>query len=119
MTDAERTSMLAAAASHGRSTSTEQLPQPMPEYVERERGGSVGRWLIAVATLAVLTVVVTIAINMIGGAPRDVQVPDVKGQASADAIAALQNAGFKTRTQQADSVRPTTSSTPTPTPTPR
>ena len=72
----------------------------MPEYVERERGGSVGRWLIAVAALAVLTVVVTIAINMIGGAPRDVQVPDVKGQASADAIAALQNAGFKTRTQQ-------------------
>ncbi len=100
LTDAERRSMLAAAPSHGRSPSTEQLPQPMPEYVERERGGSVGRWLIAVAALAVLTVVVTIAINMIGGDPRDVQVPDVKGQASADAIAALQNAGFKTRTQQ-------------------
>ena len=40
-------------------------------------GGSVGRWVIAVAVLAVLTVVVTIAINMIGGSPRDVQVPDV------------------------------------------
>ena len=59
-----------------------------------------GRWLIAVAVLAVLTVVVTIAINMFGGNPRDVQVPDVRGQASADAIAALQNRGFKTRTQQ-------------------
>jgi eukaryotic-like serine/threonine-protein kinase len=48
----------------------------------------------------VLTVVVTVAINMIGGSPRDVQVPDVAGQSSADAIAALQNRGFKTRTQQ-------------------
>ena len=50
--------------------------------------------------LAVLTVVVTLAINLFGGSPRDVQVPDVRGQASADAIAALQNRGFKTRTQQ-------------------
>jgi eukaryotic-like serine/threonine-protein kinase len=31
---------------------------------------------------------------------RNVQVPDVRGQVSADAIAALQNRGFKTRTQQ-------------------
>ena len=31
---------------------------------------------------------------------RNVQVPDVRNQASADAIAALQNHGFKTRTQQ-------------------
>ena len=49
--------------------------------------------------LAVLTVVVTIAINMIGSNPRDLQVPDVSGQASADAVVALQNRGFKTRTQ--------------------
>ena len=53
-----------------------------------------------VAVLAVLTVVVTIAINTFGGYTRDVQVPDVKGQVSADAIATLQNRGFKTRTQQ-------------------
>ena len=38
--------------------------------------------------------------NTFGGNPRKVQVPDVRGQASADAIAALQNRGFKTRTQQ-------------------
>ena len=57
-----------------------------------------GRWLIAVAVLAVLTVVVTIAINMIGGGSRAVQVPDVRGQSSDDAVVALQNAGFKTRT---------------------
>ena len=56
-------------------------------YIETERRGSVGRWLIAVAVLAVLTVVVTIAINMFGGSTRDVQVPDVSGQVSADAIA--------------------------------
>ena len=68
-------------------------------YAEREREQSIGRWLIAVAVLAVLTVVVTLAINMIGGNTRDVQVPDVSGQASADAVVALQNAGFKTRTQ--------------------
>jgi serine/threonine-protein kinase len=45
-------------------------------------------------------VVVTVGINMFGGGTRDVQVPDVRGQASADAIAELQNRGFKTRTQQ-------------------
>ena len=100
LTDAERSSLLASTPSHDRTPLTDQLPPQEPDFVERERGGSVGRWLIAVAALAVLTVVVTIAINMIGGDPRDVQVPDVRGQASADAIAALQNRGFRTRTQQ-------------------
>jgi serine/threonine-protein kinase len=100
LTDAERTSMLAATGSSDRTPPTEQMPRQQPEYVDRERGASVGRWLIAVAVLAVLTVVVTIAINMIGADPRSVQVPEVKGLASADAIAALQNRGFKTRTQQ-------------------
>ncbi len=100
LTDAERSSLLASTPSHDRTPLTDQLPPQEPDFIERERGGSVGRWLIAVAALAVLTVVVTIAINMIGGDPRDVQVPDVRGQASADAIAALQNRGFRTRTQQ-------------------
>ena len=50
--------------------------------------------------LAVLTVVVTVAINMFGGSTRDVQVPDVRGQLENDAIAVLQNAGFKTTTQR-------------------
>ena len=100
LTDAERTSMLAATGPAGRTPPTEQLPAHQTGYGERERGQSVGRWLIAVAVLAVLTVVVTIAINMIGGDTRGVQVPDVAGQQSADAVVALQNAGFKTRTQQ-------------------
>ena len=56
------------------------MARPQPRYIERdEKRGSVGRWLIAVAVLAVLTVVVTIAINMFGGGTRDVQVPDVTG----------------------------------------
>ncbi len=99
LTDAERTSLLASAGPTDRTPPTEQLSSHTA-YAERDRGQSVGRWLIAVAALAVLTVVVTIAINMIGGNTRDVQVPDVRGQASADAVVALQNAGFKTRTQQ-------------------
>ena len=66
-----------------RTPPTEHLPRPGRAYAERDRGQSVGRWLIAVAVLAVLTVVVTVAINMIGGNPRDVQVPDVRGPGAA------------------------------------
>lgn len=96
-TDAERTSLL--SSSH-RSEPVDPAGPHQPRYVERERSGSLGRWLIAVAVLAVLTVVVTIGINMFGGETRDVQVPDVKGLPSADAIATLQNRGFSIRTQQ-------------------
>ena len=42
----------------------------------------------------------TIAINTFGGETREVQVPDVQGQVSADAVATLQNHGFRTHTQQ-------------------
>jgi eukaryotic-like serine/threonine-protein kinase len=102
LTDAERTSLLASTGPmHHQSSVTEQLPtHQAADYGRRDRGGSVGRWAIAVAALVVLTVVVTIAINMIGGNTRQVQVPDVSNQLSADAVVALQNAGFKTRTQQ-------------------
>ncbi len=100
LTDAERTSLLASTGPMHHTPMTEQTSAHRPAYGERERGQSVGRWLIAVAALAVLTVVVTIAINMMGDNTRDVQVPDVRNQVSADAVVALQNAGFKTRTQQ-------------------
>jgi eukaryotic-like serine/threonine-protein kinase len=108
LTDAERTSLLAATPSGGqRGQQTEPLARQQNGYGDRAGAGSVGRWLIAVAVLAVLTVAVTVAINMIGGNPRDVQVPDVSGQPSADATAALQNRGFKIRTQQKpDSIVP-------------
>lgn len=101
LTDADRRSIMTAPQHPDRTPATEQFaPPPPPSYTDRDRGGSVGRWLIAVAALAVLTVVVTVAINMFSGDPRAVQVPDVRGQAQADAIATLQNRGFKTRTQQ-------------------
>jgi serine/threonine-protein kinase len=97
-TDAERSSLLSAPSHDHRTEQIDSVVRAQPQYIERERRGSVGRWLMAVAVLAVLTVVVTIAINMFGNGTRDVQVPDVRGQASADAIAELQNRGFKTRT---------------------
>ncbi|MGH3556817.1 MAG: PASTA domain-containing protein, partial [Mycobacterium sp.] len=101
LTDADRKSLLASAhPSDSAGPQTDPLPRQELDFT-RDRGtGSVSRWLIAVAALAVLTVVVTIVINTFGGGMRNVQVPDVRGQASADAIAVLQNRGFKTRTQQ-------------------
>jgi eukaryotic-like serine/threonine-protein kinase len=100
-TDAERTSLLSSTPSQHRTDPIDTVERPQSGYPDKdERGGSVGRWLIAVAVLAVLTVVVTVAINMFGGSTRDVQVPDVKGQLENDAIATLQNAGFKTTTQR-------------------
>jgi eukaryotic-like serine/threonine-protein kinase len=99
-TDAERTSLLASTGPMDRTPPTEQLAAHQRGYGDRDRGRSVGRWLVAVAVLAVLTVVVTIAINMVGGNTRAVAVPDVRGQASADAVVALQNAGFRTKTEQ-------------------
>ncbi|HZE65329.1 MAG TPA: Stk1 family PASTA domain-containing Ser/Thr kinase, partial [Sporichthyaceae bacterium] len=65
-TDAERTSLLSSPPpSRGRAQPTEHIPTHPAGYVEPQRGGSIGRWLIAVAILAVLTVVVTVAINMV------------------------------------------------------
>ncbi|MGX9788748.1 Stk1 family PASTA domain-containing Ser/Thr kinase [Mycobacterium sp. MMS18-G62] len=99
-TDAERTSLLASTPSQYRTEPIDPEPGRGPGYDDKERGGSVGRWLIAVAVLAVLTVAVTVAINMFGGNTHDVQVPDVHGQSRDEAIATLQNAGFKTKTNQ-------------------
>ncbi|CAM2976903.1 serine/threonine protein kinase [Mycobacterium intermedium] len=99
LTGAERRSLLSSPP-HG-SPRTDPLPRQVFDDTDRDRPmGSVGRWAAAVAILAVLTIVVFIAINTFGGKTRSVQVPDVRGQASADAIAALQNRGFKIRTQQ-------------------
>jgi serine/threonine-protein kinase len=98
---AERTSMLNAPVAPSRGDDTDEIPRP-GSIVESDRaaGGSIGRWLIAVAILAILTVVVTIGINMVSGSPRDVQIPDVRGQSQQDAVAALQNKGFKIHTNQ-------------------
>ncbi|MGB8390853.1 Stk1 family PASTA domain-containing Ser/Thr kinase [Mycobacterium sp.] len=108
LTDAERTSLLSPTAGSVGSSRTDPLPRQALDDTDRDAsGGSVGRWIVAVAVLAVLTIVVVIAFNTFGGATRDVQVPDMRGQVSADAVAALQNRGFKTRTlQKPDSTIP-------------
>jgi eukaryotic-like serine/threonine-protein kinase len=107
LTDAERSSLLSAAAPNFTGPRTDPLPRQRFDDTDRDRGGSIGRWVVAVAVLAVLTIAVVIGFNTFGGSTRDIQVPDVRGQVSADAIAALQNRGFKTRTlQKPDSTIP-------------
>jgi beta-lactam-binding protein with PASTA domain/predicted Ser/Thr protein kinase len=98
LTSAERTVMMAS----GRPHRGDGGPVPVAyDYSDTDGArGSVRKWLVALAILTVLTVVVTVAITMVGGKVRAVQVPDVRGQLSADAIAQLQNKGFKIRTQQ-------------------
>ncbi|ULL08836.1 serine/threonine protein kinase [Mycobacterium liflandii] len=99
LTGAERRSLTASSPSSPAAPRTDPLPRKTLDDTDRDRSTpSVGRWVAVVAVLAVLTIVVTIAINTFGGNTRNVQVPNVRGQASADAIAALQNRGFKTRT---------------------
>ncbi len=100
LTDAERTSLLSAAPSHDRTERIASVGSYQPGYGDRRRRGWAARSLMAMAILAVLTVVVTIAIGTFGGTTRDLAVPDVKGQVSDDAIAALQNLGFKTTVQR-------------------
>lgn len=67
-------------------------------------GRSTRRWLIAVAVLAVLIVAGALGINVVAGNSRDVAVPDVQGRTSADAVAVLENGGFKTRILQSADV---------------
>jgi eukaryotic-like serine/threonine-protein kinase len=105
-TDAERTSLLAHSGSNIVGPRTDPLPRQDDADGDRT-GGSIARWVVAVGVLAVLTIAVVIAFNTFGGTTRDVQVPDMRGQVSADAIATLQNRGFKTRTlQKPDSTIP-------------
>ncbi|WP_319446481.1 MULTISPECIES: Stk1 family PASTA domain-containing Ser/Thr kinase [unclassified Mycobacterium] len=79
-TDADRTNVLSSSLIH--------------RTVGRIDGGPTRRWLMAAALLAVLAVAVTVAVNVaIGNRQR---VPNVRGQAQADAQVSLQNLGFKT-----------------------
>lgn len=101
LTDAERTSLLAGGPAQeiAEDPDRQQL-RVTAETLDSRPRGSVLRWLAAVAVLGLLTGVVTIAVNLLGGNTRDVQVPDVAGKSSADAIAELQNRGFQVRPQQ-------------------
>ena len=96
LTEADRDTLM---AHDGSGPQTDPLPRQHLDFAT-ERPGSVGRWLIAAIVLAVLTVIVTVSINSFGGRTHQIQVPDVHGRASFDAIAELQNKGFKTRTEQ-------------------
>jgi len=102
LTEAERTSFMAPTP-RGRAAPTEHIATHRPPSDEPDRRASVGRWLIGVAILAILTVVVAVGINTIGANPRDQQVPDVANQTQDDAIAALQNRGFKITTREESS----------------
>ncbi len=62
-------------------------------------GRSIRRWLVAVAVLALLAVAVTVGMNTVDRR-GDVAVPDVRGRATAEAIALLQDAGFTTRLRE-------------------
>ncbi|MEO6792508.1 MAG: Stk1 family PASTA domain-containing Ser/Thr kinase [Mycobacterium sp.] len=106
LTMADRASMMAARPGDGGASHTGPAARHEVDFAH-ERPGSVGRWLIAAIVLAVLTVIVTVSINSFGGHTHQVQVPDLRARASVDAIAELQNKGFKTRTEQrADSEVP-------------
>jgi serine/threonine-protein kinase len=109
LTEAERTSVGSAQPGVGGGPHTDPLPRQQLSFDEAGRVGSVSRWLVAVVVLAVLTVITTVLINTntFGSSTHPLQVPDVRGKASVDAIAELQNKGFKTRTEQrADSTVP-------------
>lgn len=60
----------------------------------RRRVGGVGRWLVAAAILGVLTVVVTLVINVSVADPVPSRFP-TSVSVSADAIAALREQGFQ------------------------
>ena len=98
LTDADRATLMAGRGG-GNETHPDQRPRQDLDFLE-DRPGSVGRWLTAAIVLAVLTLVVTVSINSFNGRTHQVQVPDLHGRASFDAIAELQNKGFKTRTDQ-------------------
>lgn len=97
LTPDERTLMM--ASSRGPARADGSPPQGVYDYAPTPRR-SIGRWLVALAILSILTVVAAVAINLGGGMPREVSVPDVRGKISADAVAELQTKGFKVRTQQ-------------------
>jgi beta-lactam-binding protein with PASTA domain len=90
LTDADR-------LAHGTARSPESQP------------GSARLWLITVVVLAVLALVLGVGLTVVGGRRHAVRVPDVHGQTQQDAIATLQNRGFKIRgpIQQLDPSVPT------------
>ncbi|MGL5445092.1 MAG: Stk1 family PASTA domain-containing Ser/Thr kinase, partial [[Mycobacterium] stephanolepidis] len=100
LTDAERSSMLSTPSNTKAYPASGPQTNPLPSHYAEPRRNPLSRWLVGLAALVVLTVVVTFAIILGNGPSRDVQVPDVTGKSQADAVAALQNLGFKTKIQK-------------------
>jgi serine/threonine protein kinase len=81
-------------------TDADRLAHSSPESGAAGVSGasaSVRLWLITVAVLAVVAVAVGGGLTVIGNSRHVVRVPDVHGQTQQDAIATLQNHGFKIR----------------------
>src|ERR1700753_3259501 len=75
LTDADRSSLMSSPSGNA-APRTDPMPrQPLRDVGEERSAGSVGRWIVAVAALAVLTIVVVIAFNTFGGTARGGQVP--------------------------------------------
>ena len=89
-TDAERTHLLSSSAG-GRSQFNGVVGD------RRSGGGVVRRWLAVAAAVVVVAVTAVVLINAVGNKSHPVRVPDLHGQAPQDAIATLQNLGFKIR----------------------
>lgn len=100
LSEADRSSLWTAAPGAADSGShAAAVPRQQLDFADDRTIGSVGRWLLAVAVLAVLTVVITVVINTSSSSTHQVQVPNLRGKVSADAVAELQNRGFQTRSQ--------------------
>lgn len=100
LTDAERSTMLSTPANTRAFPASGPQTGPLPSQYEEPRRNPLSRWLVGLAALVVLTIIVTFAIILGNGPSRDVQVPDVTGKSQSDAVAALQNLGFKTKVQK-------------------
>ena len=123
LTDAERT---LAAVVHGpgqRSAHRSAAAPGLSDDTDRDRvGGSVGRWVVAVAVLAVLTIVVVIALQHVrrqhprrpGARHARARCPPTPSRRCR--TAASRRAPCRSPTRRS---RPTTSSAPIPAPTPR
>lgn len=77
----------------------ETANDPSSQRDSPARQSSAGRWFAAVAAVTVLVVGGVIAFNVVAGDRGGMTVPDVRGQASADAAAALHASGLETRIQ--------------------
>lgn len=100
LTDAERSTMLNTPPNTKAFPVQASQTNELPNLYAEPRRNPLSRWLVGLAALVVLTVVVTFAIIWGSGPSRDVQVPDVTGKTQAEAVAILQNLGFKTRIQK-------------------